>query len=244
MIEIIPAIDIIEGKCVRLSQGDYAQKKIYNEDPVEVAKAFEDHGLRRVHIVDLDGAKANRIINYKTLENIANRTSLIIDFGGGMKSDADIEIAFESGASMITGGSIAVKNPDIFLSWIRKYGSRRIILGSDCKDGKIAVQGWTEATSEDILPFISNWRKHGVTKTICTDIAKDGMLEGPNIALYKKIRLQEQELELIASGGVSSAEDIDSLAKANVHGVIIGKAIYEGRIKLRELLRFIDTDSE
>jgi phosphoribosylformimino-5-aminoimidazole carboxamide ribotide isomerase len=244
MIEIIPAIDIIDGKCVRLSQGDYAQKKVYNEDPVEVAKAFEDHGLRRVHIVDLDGAKANRIINYKTLENIANRTSLIIDFGGGLKADADIEIAFESGAAMVTGGSIAIKNPNVFLAWLQKYGSKHIILGADCKDGKIAVQGWTEETVEEILPFIAKWHKQGVTRTICTDIAKDGMLEGTNIELYKKIRAAEPDVYLIASGGVSSVADIETLAAAEIPGVIIGKAIYEGRIKLKDLLKFIDTDSE
>ena len=235
MIEIIPAIDIIDGKCVRLSQGDYDRKKVYNEDPLEVAKQFEDHGLRRLHLVDLDGAKANRIINYRVLERIASRTSLIIDFGGGLKSDDDLQIAFDCGAEMITGGSIAVKNPVKFKSWIDKFGAESIILGADCRDNRIAVSGWTESTEEDIFSFIESWRKRGVSKVICTDISKDGMLEGANIELYRKIREQDSEIHIIASGGVGCMEDIDRLEEAHIPGVIIGKAIYEGRISLKEL---------
>ncbi|MCC8145318.1 MAG: 1-(5-phosphoribosyl)-5-[(5-phosphoribosylamino)methylideneamino]imidazole-4-carboxamide isomerase [Bacteroidales bacterium] len=240
MIEIIPAIDIINGKAVRLSQGDYNQKKVYNEDPLEVAKMFEDHGIRRLHMVDLDGAKAHRIINYRILEKVASRTSLIIDFGGGLKSDADLEIAFESGAQMVTGGSIAVKNPQIFQRWIDKFGGNSIILGADCRNGKIAVAGWTEETDEDVIPFIHSWRKCGINKVICTDISKDGMLEGPNIQLYKEIRKEDPGLYLIASGGVSGIQDVELLEEARIPAVIIGKAIYEGRIQLKELLKYIE----
>jgi len=239
MIEIIPAIDIIAGKCVRLSQGDYEQKKVYNENPLEVAKMFEGNGVRRLHLVDLDGAKAHHIVNYRILENIASKTSLIIDFGGGLKSENDLEIAFECGANMITGGSIAIKNPEIFENWIQKFGADRIILGADCKNRKIAVTGWLESTEEDIIPFISNWKKKGIHKVICTDISKDGMLEGTSIDLYKEILQNESDIYLIASGGVSSVKDLEDLEKANVPGVIIGKAIYEGRITFKELLNFL-----
>jgi len=235
MIEIIPAIDVLDGKCVRLSQGDYDQKKVYDEDPLEVAKLFEGHGLRRLHLVDLDGAKANRVINYHVLERIASRTSLIIDFGGGLKSDYDLQIAFDSGAKMVTGGSIAIKNPDIFQSWITKFGRNSIILGADCRDDTIAINGWTEDTEEDIFSFIGNWRKQGIYKVICTDISKDGMLGGANIDLYRKIKEQDPEIHLIASGGVVSMKDIHQLEESNISGVIIGKAIYEGRIDLKEL---------
>jgi phosphoribosylformimino-5-aminoimidazole carboxamide ribotide isomerase len=239
MIEIIPAIDIIEGKCVRLSKGDYNQKTVYNEDPLEVAKAFEFHGIRRLHIVDLDGAKANRIINYRTLEKIASKTSLIIDFGGGLKTAADLEIALNSGAQMITGGSIAVKNPDVFQSWIEKFGEDKIILGSDCRDKKIAVSGWQEDTEEDLIPFIQGWYKMGIRKTICTDIDRDGMLQEPNIELYKEIHKANPDIYLIASGGVSQMKDLEDLEAENIPGVIIGKAIYEGRIPLKDLSRFL-----
>ena len=235
MIEIIPAIDILDGKCVRLSQGDYGQKKVYNEDPLEVAKRFEDHGLCRLHLVDLDGAKANRIINYRVLEKIASRTSLIIDFGGGLKSDDDLQIAFNSGAKMVTGGSIAVKNPEIFQTWIDKFGRESIILGADCRNNRIAVSGWTENTEEDVFLFIDKWQKQGISKVICTDISKDGMLEGPNVELYRKIREQNPDIHLIASGGIGCMDDIKQLEEANIPGVIIGKAIYEGRISLKEL---------
>ena len=242
MIEIIPAIDIIEGKAVRLSQGDYEQKKIYNEDPLEVAKMFEDHGINRLHIVDLDGAKANRIINYKVLERIASRTALIIDFGGGLKSDSDLEIAFDSGAKMVTGGSIAIKNPEIFQRWIDKFGGNHIILGADCRDNKISVTGWTEETDKEVLPFILHWRERGINKVISTDISKDGMLEGPNIELYKQIIEQDSQLHLIASGGVSCLKDVELLEEARIPAVIIGKAIYEGRIQLKDLLKFIENN--
>jgi phosphoribosylformimino-5-aminoimidazole carboxamide ribotide isomerase len=240
MIEIIPALDIMDGKCVRLSQGDYDQKKVYDEDPLEVAKRFEDFGLHRLHLVDLDGAKADKVINYKVLERIASRTSLIIDFGGGLKSDYDLQIAFDNGAEMVTGGSIAVKNPEMFQRWIDKFGEQSIILGADCRDNRIAVCGWTENTEEDIFAFIENWRKQGISKVICTDISKDGMLEGPNVELYRKIKEQDPEIHLIASGGVGCMEDIDRLEEACISGVIIGKAIYEGKIDLKELSKRIE----
>lgn len=239
MIEIIPAIDIIEGKCVRLTQGDYAQKTVYNENPVEVAKMFEDAGIRRLHLVDLDGAKAQHIVNYKVLENITSKTDLIVDFGGGLKSDDDLRIAFECGASMITGGSIAVKNPEVFLSWIEKYGAEKIILGADVKDRKIAVGGWTETTDMELLPFLKKYIEKGITKVICTDISKDGMLEGPATALYKEILRSLPDVYLIASGGVSGIQDIEELEEAEIPAVIFGKAIYEGRVSLKELERFL-----
>ncbi|MDD6209773.1 MAG: 1-(5-phosphoribosyl)-5-[(5-phosphoribosylamino)methylideneamino]imidazole-4-carboxamide isomerase [Bacteroidales bacterium] len=239
MIEIIPAIDIIDGKCVRLSQGDYERKTIYNEDPLEVARMFEDHGIRRLHVVDLDGAKAHHIINYKTLERLATKTQLIIDFGGGLKSDDDLRIAFECGAKMITGGSIAVKQPEIFLSWIEKYGSEHIILGADVKNKKISVGGWLEDTGEELLPFVRNYKGKGIDKVICTDISRDGMLTGPSIGLYTEILEDMEDLYLIASGGVSSMQDIERLQEAGIPAVIFGKAIYEGKISLNDLTKFI-----
>ena len=235
MIELIPAIDIIDGKCVRLSQGDYNSKKTYNENPLEVAKSFEGHGIKRLHLVDLDGAKAQHIVNYKVLENIANNTNLVIDFGGGLKTDEDLRIAFESGASMVTGGSIAVKNPTVFESWIKTYGADKIILGADAKDKKIAVTGWLESTDCELIDFLGNYINKGVNKVICTDIAKDGMLQGPSTALYKEILESYPSLWLIASGGVSCMEDIIKLDEAGVPAVIFGKAIYEGKISLKEL---------
>lgn len=238
-IDIIPAIDIIEGKCVRLSQGDYASKKVYNEDPLEVAKEFEDNGIKRLHVVDLDGAKAGHIINYKTLEKLAGKTNLVIDFGGGLKSAEDLRIAFDSGAQMVTGGSIAVKNQAEFESWIETYGSDKIILGADAKDGKIAVGGWIETTDQELIPFIKSYQDKGISKVICTDISKDGMLQGPSIGLYKEILSEMPDLYLVASGGVSSIKDIEQLAEANVPAVIFGKAIYEGRIQLSELKKFL-----
>lgn len=238
VIELIPAIDLIEGKCVRLTQGDYNSKKVYNEDPLEVAKMFEDHGITRLHLVDLDGAKAGRIINYRVLERIATRTGLIVDFGGGLKADEDLEIAFECGAQMVTGGSIAVKNPDVFESWINKFGSNKIILGADAKDKKIAIGGWEETTTIDLIPFIEDYHKKGIMKVICTDISKDGMLQGPSVELYKEIRERIGIIHLIASGGVSSIDDIERLREAGIPSVIFGKAIYEGRIQLKDLLRF------
>ena len=239
MIEIIPAIDLIDGKCVRLSQGDYNQKIVYNENPLEVAKMFADAGIRRLHLVDLEGAKAHHIVNHKVLERITGSTGLIVDFGGGLKSDEDLRIAFECGASMITGGSIAVKNPDVFSSWIAKFGGAKIILGADVKEEKIAVGGWVETTELDLLPFIKNYIEQGINKVICTDISKDGMLQGTATELYRKILLAQPDLYLIASGGVSSMEDLEQLQEACVPAVIIGKAIYEGRIKLKELTHLI-----
>ncbi|MBQ7945709.1 MAG: 1-(5-phosphoribosyl)-5-[Bacteroidales bacterium] len=236
--ELIPAIDLIDAKCVRLSQGDYAQTKVYNENPLEVAKAFEDVGIRRLHLVDLDGAKAHHIVNYRVLENIATHTSLEIDFGGGLKSDEDLRIAFECGAKMLTGGSIAVKSPELFEKWLQKYGGERIILGSDVKDEKIAINGWQDKTNIDIWSFLADYQAKGVRKTICTDIAFDGMLAGPSIALYRKIIERFPDLYLIASGGVSGMEDIHCLQEAGLPAVIFGKAIYEGRISLQELSIF------
>lgn len=239
MIEIIPAIDLIDGKCVRLSQGDYNQKTIYNENPLEVAMRFEDAGIKRLHLVDLDGAKAHHIVNHKVLERIAGSTNLIIDFGGGLKSDEDIRIAFNSGASMVTGGSIAVKSPEIFASWIHKYGADKIILGADVNDEKIAVTGWTETTAFDLIPFISSYTSMGINKVICTDISKDGMLQGTSVDLYEKILGAFPGLFLIASGGVSSMDDIRILQEKSVPAVITGKALYEGRITLKELSEFL-----
>lgn len=239
MIEIIPAIDMIEGKCVRLTQGDYATRKVYNEDPLEVAKAFEDAGIRRLHVVDLDGAKAGHIVNYGVLEKLAGHTSLVIDFGGGLKQTKDVEIAFDCGAQMVTGGSIAVKDPETFTAWIARFGSERIILGADAKDRCIAISGWEEATDAELLPFIQKYREQGIEKVICTDISRDGMLEGPAVDLYKEILEAVPEIYLIASGGVSSIADIEKLAEANVPAVIFGKALYEGRITLKELERFV-----
>lgn len=238
MIELIPAIDLIDGKCVRLTQGDYDTKKIYNEDPLEVAKMFEDHGIRRLHVVDLDGARQGRIINYRTLERLATRTALKIDFGGGLKQEGDLEIAFESGAQMITGGSIAVKNPEVFTSWISKFGCEKIILGADAKNKKIAISGWEETTDHELIPFIQQYYDKGITKTICTDISRDGMLQGPATALYQEIKDALPTLYLIASGGVSSISDIEQLEEAGIQAVIFGKAIYEGNIQLTDLLRF------
>ena len=239
MIEIIPAIDLIDGKCVRLSQGDYAQKTVYNENPLEVAKMFADAGIRRLHLVDLDGAKAHHIVNHKVLERITSGTDLVVDFGGGLKSDDDLRIAFECGASMVTGGSIAVKNPDVFSSWISKFGAEKIILGADVKNGKIAVGGWLETTELELLPFIKEYIRQGINKIICTDISKDGMLQGPALELYKKMLAAQPDMYLIASGGVSSIRDIELLHEAAVPAVITGKAIYEGRITLKELSQFI-----
>lgn len=236
---IIPAIDIIDGKCVRLSKGDYETKKIYNEDPLEVAKSFEAHGISSLHLVDLDGAKSKHIVNHKVLEEISSKTSLKIDFGGGLKTDDDLRIAFESGASQVTGGSVAVKNPDIFESWIGDYGSNRIILGADAKERKIAVSGWQEGSDKDLIPFIQEYEEKGIRYVICTDISKDGMLEGPAFDLYKEIISKTGNIRLIASGGISKFEDLSPLRELGCEGVIIGKAIYENRISLKELENYI-----
>lgn len=236
---IIPAIDIIDGKCVRLTQGDYSQKKIYNENPVEVAKMFEDAGISRLHLVDLDGAKQKKIVNAKVLENIATKTNLHIDFGGGVQSDEDIRLAFESGAKQITGGSIAIKNPDLFESWLKSYGSEKIILGADARNEKISVSGWEEETNIWIYDFLEKWIDKGVKYTISTDVAKDGLLQGTSLDLYKKMKGQFSELQIIASGGVSNMKDIEDLVELNIFGVIVGKAIYEGRISLKEIEKFM-----
>lgn len=236
---IIPAIDIIEGKCVRLTKGDYNTKKIYNENPLEVAKKFEDAGIQYLHVVDLDGAKASHIVNYKVLEKIASKTNLKIDFGGGLKSDEDLKIAFESGAKQITGGSIAVKNPTVFESWIDKYGSDKIILGADCNNEKIAVSGWQEESDLEVIPFIQNYQTKGIDYVICTDISKDGMLQGPSFDLYKRILESSPNIKLIASGGISTFNEIPQLADLGCEGVIIGKAIYENKISLKELENYI-----
>ena len=248
---ILPAIDIIEGKCVRLSKGDYATKKIYNENPLEVAKAFEAHGIQYLHLIDLDGAKSNHIVNYKILDEIASKTTLKIDFGGGLKSDEDIKIAFESGTYQIIGGSIAVKNPAIFKKWLKIYGSDKIILGADVKNEKIAISGWQEESNEELIPFIQSYQQEGVAYVICTDIAKDGMLQGPSFDLYKRILSQcdvisteqsdekSKPLNLIASGGISTFDEIPTLAELGCEGVIIGKAIYENRISLKQLEEYI-----
>lgn len=231
---IIPAIDIIEGKCVRLSKGDYSTKKIYNENPIEVAKAFEDYGIEYLHLVDLDGAKSEHIVNYKVLEIICNRTKIKVDFGGGLKSDEDLKIAFKSGANQIIGGSIAVKNPDIFNGWLTKYGSHKIILGADCTNRKVVISGWLETSEIDVVNYIKKYEKDGISYVICTDIAKDGMLQGTSNELYKEI-LSETQVKLIASGGVSNIDDLIYLDKLGCEGAIVGKALYEGKITLTQL---------
>ncbi len=269
---IIPAIDIIDGKCVRLSKGDYDTKKIYNENPLEVAKEFEAHGIEFLHLVDLDGAKSKHIVNHKVLEQIASKTTLKIDFGGGLKTDDDLRIAFECGAKQITGGSIAVKDKDTFVGWIEKYGREKIILGADALEEKVAVSGWQEESNEELIPFITSYQEKGIQYVICTDIAKDGMLEGPSFDLYRKIiemsvrapRLRSaqaqsrtddlstafrpssvtplevaSELKLIASGGISTFDELPKLAEIGCEGTIIGKAIYENRISLKQLEEFI-----
>ena len=236
---IIPAIDIIEGKCVRLTKGDYSTKKIYNENPLEVALEFQDAGIEYLHVVDLDGAKSSHIVNYKILETLASKTNLKIDFGGGLKSDEDLKIAFESGAKQITGGSIAVKNPELFASWIEEYGSDKIILGADVMNEKIAVSGWQEDSGLDIFKFLEDYTAKGIKNVICTDISKDGMLEGASLELYKKILAQFPNLNLTASGGVSNMEDLEILAENKLESAIVGKAIYENRISLKELEQFI-----
>lgn len=239
MIELIPAIDIINGKCVRLTQGNYESCKIYDKKPLEVAKEFEANGIRRLHIVDLDGAISHHIVNYKVLEQIALKTTLSIDFGGGIKSDEDLKVAFDSGAQMVTVGSIAIKCQDLFLNWLDKYGNERIILGADVKDTKISVNGWQEESSKELFPFLKEYVSHGVHKVICTDIERDGMLQGPSVKLYKEIIKQFPSIYIIASGGIGSVKDIETLDKAGIPAVIFGKAFYEGKITWKELSQFI-----
>lgn len=231
---IIPAIDIIDGKCVRLSKGDYETKKIYNENPVEVAKEFEDFGIQYLHLVDLDGAKAKKIINQKVIENIAKKTNLIIDFGGGIRSEEDLQKAFDSGAKKVTLGSIAVVNPELCLAWLEKFGAEKLILGADCLDKKIKTSGWLENSETDVVDFIKEYQKKGFKEVVCTDISKDGMLQGPSTGLYQEI-IENSTIELIASGGISNIEDVQKMKKIGCAGTIIGKAIYEGRISLEDL---------
>lgn len=237
--QIIPAIDLIGGKCVRLSQGDYSSKKEYHDDPLEMAKRFEGVGIQRLHLVDLDGAKAKKIVNADVLERICAGTSLKVDFGGGIQSDEEIEKAFSLGAKQVTGGSIAVKNAPLFEEWIAKYGSEKIILGADAKNRKIAVGGWEETTSVDLIPFIKDYVAKGISYVICTDVAKDGLLQGASTDLYKEILQEIPGVKLIASGGVSSVADLEELEKIGVYGTIVGKAYYEGRVTLEELAAFV-----
>ncbi len=240
---LIPAIDIIDGKCVRLTQGDYAQKKIYNEHPLEVAKMFEDAGLTRLHLVDLDGAKDGAVKNWKVLEKIATQTKLVIDFGGGIKTEKDIKVVFESGAAYATIGSIAVKDEQLFSHWLSVYGPGKFLLGADVKEEKIAIHGWLETTEIEVVDFIQKYLKKGVTQIFCTDVSKDGKLQGPSIDLYKKIIAECPGIDLIASGGVSSIRDVEELIVIGCKGIIIGKAIYEGRISLKQLKALMGVQS-
>lgn len=239
MITIIPAIDLIDGKCVRLTQGDYNQKKVYNEDPLEVALMFEDAGIERLHLVDLDGAKAKHVVNYKVLEKIASKTALKIDFGGGIKSDDDVKIVFNSGAFQATIGSVAVTNKELFFKWLSHYGAEKLILGADVKDRKIAVSGWLDVTEVNLDVFLAEYLSKGVQYVLCTDISKDGMLQGTSMELYNELGLKFPEMKLIASGGVTSISEVEELAEKKVYGVIIGKAIYEGRINVQDLKKFL-----
>jgi len=238
MIRIVPAIDLIDGKCVRLTQGDYAQKKVYNEDPLEVARMFEDHGLKYLHLVDLDGARQKHVVNHKVLQQITSATKLTVDFGGGIKTDEDLKLVFECGAAQATIGSVAVTNPDLFESWILKFGAGKIILGADAKDGKIAVSGWQDVTNRDIFDFFAEYQKKKVEYVLCTDISRDGMLQGTAMDLYIQLSARFPDFKIIASGGVTQAEEIDKLNEKGLFAVIIGKAIYEGRITLKELDKY------
>ncbi|MBL6647115.1 MAG: 1-(5-phosphoribosyl)-5-[(5-phosphoribosylamino)methylideneamino]imidazole-4-carboxamide isomerase [Flavobacteriaceae bacterium] len=236
---IIPAIDIIDGKCVRLTKGDYDTKKVYNESPVEVAKAFEGAGLTHVHVVDLDGARAKHIVNAKVLEQIAMQTSLQVDFGGGIKSETDLQTAFDCGASQVTLGSIAVSEPELVGEWLEKFGAEQLILGADAKDRRIATHGWEETSDLDVIDFVKDYQKIGVSYVICTDVSKDGMLAGPSFALYQELLNEVPNIKLIASGGISAFSELPQLAAMGCEGVIIGKAIYENRISLKTLEKYI-----
>lgn len=235
MIELIPAIDIIDGKCVRLTKGDYQQKTVYHNAPADIAQELEQLGFQRLHVVDLDGAKSRHIVNDKVLHDITSRTSLTVDFGGGIKTDEDIDKAFSAGAAMVTIGSIAVTQPELLFGWLGKYGANRLILGADVRHGKISINGWKEDSEEDLLPFLRKFIDHGICNVLCTDISKDGTLQGPATDLYRQIMDEYPSLHLIASGGVSSIADIRGLAQAGIPAVVFGKAIYEGRINLKEL---------
>ena len=236
--KIIPAIDIIDGKCVRLSKGDYDTKKIYHENPLDIAKEYQANGIQYLHLVDLDGAKAKTIKNLKTLEILATQTNLIIDFGGGIKTRESLESAFNAGANQITIGSIAVENPEMCIDWINEFGAEKLILGADCLDRKVKTSGWLENSNLDVIAFIQSYQNKGIKDVICTDISKDGMLEGPSFELYKEI-LSQSEVSLIASGGISSIRDLDDLKELGCSGAIIGKAFYEGKITLKELRKFL-----
>jgi phosphoribosylformimino-5-aminoimidazole carboxamide ribotide isomerase len=241
MIRIIPAIDIIDGNCVRLSEGDFDTRKIYYKDPLDVARMFEDSGLKYLHMVDLDGARQKKIVNFRVLERVAGGTSLSVDFGGGVQSGEDIHIAFDSGAKAITAGSVMIKNEQLALDWLKEYGPEKIILGADVKDGVIAVSGWQEKSDLQLLPFLEKQQQQGFTTAICTDVSKDGMLKGPSVGLYTEIKEKLTELFLIASGGISKIDDVDQLNELAIDGVIIGKAIYEGKIDLKDLQAFLPT---
>lgn len=240
MIELIPAIDLIGGKCVRLTKGDYDTQKVYNEDPVAVAREFEEYGFKRLHVVDLDGARSKHVVNHKVLERMAQATNLVIDFGGGIKTDEDIRIATESGAQMVTVGSVAVTRPDLFLGWLQQLGSERIILGADVKNGRISINGWKENSSDELIPFLDKYIQKGVQKVLCTEISKDGTLQGPATTLYREIMTQFPQCHLIASGGVSSMNDLKELDQAGIPAVVFGKAIYEGRIALKDLALWME----
>jgi phosphoribosylformimino-5-aminoimidazole carboxamide ribotide isomerase len=242
MIQIIPAIDIIGGKCVRLTQGDFQRSQQYG-DPLEMAIQFEDHGLKRLHLVDLDGTREKKVVNYRILERIALRTTLVIDAGGGLRTDEDVRIVFESGARMVTGGSVAVKEPPVFLEWVRRYGPGKVILGADFKEGRIAVSGWEEDTSLGLMEYLSGYLEKGIRMAICTDISKDGMLQGPSMEVYRRIKKEMPSLFLVASGGIAGVEDVERLQEAGIDGVIIGKALYEKKITLDVIERYIVKNS-
>ncbi len=237
--EIIPAIDLIDGKCVRLTQGDYQQKKEYSSNPLEVAQRFADHGIRRLHLVDLDGAKQRTVVNLHVLEQIATHTSLAVDFGGGVQSDEDLERVFEAGAQQVTGGSIAVRQPEVFMRWLDQYGADKIILGADARDRRVAISGWQEKSALDVIDFIHDYAHQGVRHVICTDVAKDGLLQGPSFALYDDICAQVPLVHLIASGGITTVNDLRQLKANGLHGTIIGKALYEGTLTLPDLAEFL-----
>ncbi|TQD39053.1 1-(5-phosphoribosyl)-5-[(5-phosphoribosylamino)methylideneamino]imidazole-4-carboxamide isomerase [Haloflavibacter putidus] len=236
---IIPAIDIIDGKCVRLTKGDYKTQKTYNENPVEVAKQFEGSGITYLHVVDLDGAKSGKIINYKTLEALTSQTNLKIDFGGGIKTEKDSKIAFESGVNQITCGSMAVKNPDLFKSLLKMYGKDKIILGADIKENKIAIDAWKNTAEVDFISFIKTYLEEGLSYVVCTDVSKDGMLQGPSLGLYQQILSQFKSIKLVASGGISNLKDLDKLKALGCNAAILGKAIYENKISLPQLEQYI-----
>jgi len=239
MIKVIPAIDIIDGRCVRLKKGNFTEQTIYYDDPLDIAMIFHDHGLKRLHLVDLDGARAGRIINYRILEKITEKTGMVIDFGGGLKQDDDIEIAFRSGAAMITAGTIAVKDPLTVERWLMKYGPERIILGADFNDGKIAVNAWQDQTGYDVFQYISQYRATGIRNVICTDISRDGMMQGPSFDLYRQLRIQFGDIGLIASGGITTSSDLDELDCIGMDGAIIGRALYEQTIKFEDLNKYL-----